>query len=399
MFTFQPMTTSFRLRFLILISFIAFISLGLPDGLLGIAWPFISEKLDIPLDNLGVLLMFFVAGYLSSSLTNSKIMSKISLGWLLALSCFFTGVSLFGFAVSNQWIFLILSSYFLGSGGGAIDTSLNIFGSAKFSPSVVNWLHAFYGIGATSGPLILTWLFTMGHTWQSGYFFVGSIQISLGILFLLTSKMWAVKEDKTEVKQENISYRLTLQKPMVWLSILIFFVYTGLEVSVGQWLFTLITQSRSILESSAGLWVSTFWGSLTLGRILFGFILKRISTVKVLYFGMVGIIFGATAFLIDLSNLMSFTGVFLIGFSCAPVFPSMIALVPKLFGEKFAANIIGFQISAAMIGGALLPAVSGFLTDPFGWEVLPISFLVQAILLAFCYFFLIKNLKIKPENF
>ncbi|MDX5479914.1 MAG: MFS transporter, partial [Cyclobacteriaceae bacterium] len=235
MFTFQPMTTSFRLRFLILISFIAFISLGLPDGLLGIAWPFISEKLDILLDNLGVLLMFFVAGYLSSSLTNSKIMSKISLGWLLALSCFFTGVSLFGFAVSNQWIFLILSSYFLGSGGGAIDTSLNIFASAKFSPSVVNWLHAFYGIGATSGPLILTWLFTMGHTWQSGYFFVGSIQISLGILFLLTSKMWAVKEDKTEVKQENISYRLTLQKPMVWLSILIFFVYTGLEVSVGQW--------------------------------------------------------------------------------------------------------------------------------------------------------------------
>ncbi|RZS98639.1 MFS transporter [Cecembia calidifontis] len=389
------MDKSLRLRFLILISFIAFISLGLPDGLLGIAWPFISNKLGIPLDNLGVLLMFFVAGYLSSSLTNSKIMSKISLGWLLAFSCFLTGTSLFGFAVSDYWIFLIFSVYFLGAGGGAIDTLLNIFASAKFSPSVVNWLHAFYGIGATSGPLILTWFFTMGHTWKSGYFFVGSIQISLGILFLLTSKMWAVKEDNKESKQEKISYRLTLQKPLVWLSIVIFFIYTGLEVSVGQWLFTILTKSRTIPEESAGLWVSTFWGSLTIGRILFGFLLQRNNAIQVLYIAMAGIILGAGAFMTDLSTLMSFTGIFLIGFSCAPIFPSMIALVPNLFGEKFAANIIGFQVSAAMIGGAILPAVSGFLTDTFGLEIIPVSFLIQAIFLALSYVFLIKNLKIK----
>lgn len=393
MFTFQLMNTSVRLKILILISFLAFISLGLPDGILGIAWPFISDKLGVPLENLGVLLMCFVAGYLSSSLTNSKIMSRISLGLLLASSCFLTGTSLFAFTISNQWIFLIFSAYFLGAGGGAIDTSLNIFASANFSSSVVNWLHAFYGIGATSGPLILTWFFTMGQTWKSGYFLVGSIQISLGVLFLLTSKMWAVKKDSQEKKQEYISYKMTLQKPMVGLSILIFFIYTGLEVSVGQWLFTILTKSRTISEGSAGIWVSTFWGSLTLGRILFGFILRRISTVKVLYLAMVGIILGSFAFLIDLSLVMSFTGVFVIGFSCAPIFPSMIALVPELFGEKSAANIIGFQISAAMIGGAVLPAASGFLTEVFGWEIIPVSFLIQALLLAIVYFLLMKNLK------
>lgn len=387
------MNPSFRLKILILISFVAFISLGLPDGLLGIAWPFISERLNIPLDNLGVLLMFFVAGYLSSSFTNSKIMSKITLGWLLALSCFLTGASLFGFAVSDQWIFLILSAYFLGAGGGAIDTSLNIFASAKFSPSVVNWLHAFYGIGATSGPLILTWFFTMGHTWKSGYFLVGSIQISLGILFLFTSKMWKVKEESKEVKQEKISYRSTLQKPMVWLSILIFFIYTGLEVGVGQWLFTILTKSRNISEDWGGLWVSTFWGSLTAGRIIFGFILKKISTVQVLYWAVIGIILGSFTFLIDISDYISFIGIVLIGFSCAPVFPSMIALVPDLFGERFASNVIGFQISAAMIGGAVLPATSGFLTDFFGWEVIPFSFLVQALILALAYSTLLKKFK------
>jgi fucose permease len=394
MFTFHLMNPSLRLKILILISFIAFISLGLPDGLLGIAWPFISDRLNIPLDNLGVLLMFFVAGYLSSSLTNSKIMSVITLGWLLALSCFLTGTSLFAFTVSNQWVFLILSAYFLGAGGGAIDTSLNIFASANFSPSVVNWMHAFYGIGATSGPLILTWFFTMGLTWKSGYILVGSIQISLGILFLLTSKMWAIKGEVKEI-QQKVSYRLTLKNPMVWLSILIFFIYTGLEVSVGQWLFTVLTKSRDVSVESGGLWVSTFWGSLTAGRILFGFILKKVSTVKVLYLAVIGIILGSFTFIIDFSDIISFMGIVLIGFSCAPVFPSMIALVPDLFGEKFAANIIGFQISAAMAGGAILPAASGFLTDFYGWEVIPLSFLIQSLLLAFAYFILIKNLKKK----
>ncbi|RPA70491.1 MFS transporter [Cyclobacteriaceae bacterium YHN15] len=388
------MNPSLRLKILILISFIAFISLGLPDGLLGIAWPFISDRLNIPLDNLGVLLMFFVAGYLSSSLTNSKIMSVITLGWLLALSCFLTGTSLFAFTVSNQWVFLILSAYFLGAGGGAIDTSLNIFASANFSPSVVNWMHAFYGIGATSGPLILTWFFTMGLTWKSGYILVGSIQISLGILFLLTSKMWAIKGEVKEI-QQKVSYRLTLKNPMVWLSILIFFIYTGLEVSVGQWLFTVLTKSRYVTVESGGLWVSTFWGSLTAGRVLFGFILKKASTVKVLYLAVIGIILGSFTFIIDFSDIISFMGIVLIGFSCAPVFPSMIALVPDLFGEKSAANIIGFQISAAMAGGAILPAASGFLTDFYGWEVIPLSFLIQSLLLAFAYFILIKNLKKK----
>ena len=392
MFTFHLMNPSLRLKILILISFIAFISLGLPDGLLGIAWPFISDRLNISLDNLGVLLMFFVAGYLSSSLTNSKIMSVITLGWLLALSCFLTGTSLFAFTVSDQWIFLILSAYFLGAGGGAIDTSLNIFASANFSPSVVNWMHAFYGIGATSGPLILTWFFTMGLTWKSGYIMVGSIQIALGILFLITSKMWAFKEEVKEV-QQKVPYALTLKNPMVRLSILIFFIYAGLEISVGQWLFTVLTKSRDISVESGGLWVSTFWGSLTAGRILFGFILKKASTVKVLYLAVVGIILGSFTFLIDLSDTISFMGIVLIGFSCAPVFPSMIALVPELFGEKFAANIIGFQVSAAMAGGALLPAISGFLTDFYGWEVIPLSFLIQSLLLAFAYFILIKNLK------
>lgn len=369
---------------LIFISFIAFISLGFPDGLLGIAWPFISEAIDIRLEKLGLILMAFVAGYLSASLSNSKISNIISLGWLLAGSCMLTGVSLWAFTWAGGLPFLLIAAYFLGAGGGAIDTSLNIFASANFSPSVVNWLHAFYGIGATSGPLILTYLFTQGDSWTMGYFIVGGIQVGLGIVFLSTIKLW--KNQATESSDPKAgSFRESIQQPMAFLSILVFFLYTGFEIGVGQWLYTILTQSRGIAEDTGGLWVSTYWGSLTLGRIFFGFVLRKSSTSKVLSLGTIGIVLGSMMLYWDVNANLSYASVALIGLSCAPIFPSMIALASTLFEPKFAPTLISFQISAAMVGGALLPASSGFLAEYFGLEIISFSFAMQAVLLALAY--------------
>lgn len=371
-------------KILIIISFIAFISLGLPDGLLGIAWPSISHKLGISLEKLGLVLMAFVAGYLSASLSNTKISTYISLGWLLSLSCLLTGISLLAYTWVGGLFLLLLASYFLGAGGGAIDTSLNIFASANFSPSVVNWLHAFYGIGATSGPLVLTWLFTRGESWTAGYMLVGFIQISLGLLFLFTIRLWKNNETKsTDPKAAGI--KESMRQPMAYLSILVFFLYTGFEIGVGQWLYTILTQSRNIAEDVGGLWVSTYWGSLTLGRIFFGFVLQKSSTSKVLSLGTVGIVIGSTMLYWDFSPITSYVSVGLIGLSCAPIFPSMISLASSLFKAKYAPTIISFQISAAMIGGALLPASSGFLAEYLGLEVISLSFAIQAILLALTY--------------
>lgn len=295
-------------RILIIISFIAFISLGLPDGLLGIAWPSISYKLGISLEKLGLVLMAFVAGYLSASLSNTKISTYVSLGWLLSLSCMLTGISLIAFTWVDGLFFLLLSAYFLGAGGGAIDTSLNIFASANFSPSVVNWLHAFYGIGATSGPLILTWLFTRGESWTSGYMLVGFIQISLGLIFLFTIRLWKNNEAKT-TDPKAAGIKESMRQPMAYLSILVFFLYTGFEIGVGQWLYTILTQSRDIPEDVRGIWVSTYWGSLTLGRIFFGFVLQKSSTSKVLSLGTLGIVLGSTILYWDFSPSASFLSV------------------------------------------------------------------------------------------
>lgn len=380
---------------LILISYVAFISLGLPDGLLGISWPFISDRHGVPLDSLGILLISFVAGYLTTSTTSSKIISLIPLGVVLSISCAVTGLSLLGFAFSNHWLLVILASFFLGTGGGAIDTSINIFAASRFSASVVNWMHAFYGIGATSGPFIITWLLSRDQEWSNGYILVGAIQISLALIFLFTLPYWKVSGN-TEEPQPSGSIREALRLPLVWINPLIFFIYVGLEAGVGQWIFTILTESRGIRAEQAGLWTSAYWGSLTAGRIIFGILLTRLPVHGVLVTAFSGVIFGAFLLVSDFSPFLSLTGIILIGLANAPIFPCLISITPLQIGENYAAHVIGFQLSAAMIGGALLPAFAGLLTDFFGWEVIPFTFLVEAVLLLILY--LISSGKYKARD-
>jgi len=369
---------------LILISYVAFISLGLPDGLLGISWPFISGRHGVPLDSLGILLISFVAGYLTTSTTSGKIISMIPLGLVLSISCAVTGLSLLGFAFSNHWFLIIVASFFLGSGGGAIDTSINIFAASRFSASVVNWMHAFYGVGATSGPFIITWLLSRDREWSQGYILVGVIQISLALIFLFTLPYWKVS-GHTDEPQPSGSIREALRLPLVWINPLIFFIYVGLEAGVGQWIFTILTESRGIRAEQAGLWTSAYWGSLTAGRIIFGILLTRLPVHGILVTAFSGVIFGAFLLASDFSPFLSLLGIILIGLANAPIFPCLISITPLQIGENYAAHVIGFQLSAAMIGGALLPAFAGLLTDFFGWEVIPITFLVEGVLLLFLY--------------
>jgi fucose permease len=369
---------------LILVSYLAFISLGLPDGLLGISWPFMGEKLGVPLDALGILLISFVAGYLSTSTTSGKIMAKIPLGTLLTLSCCLTGLSLLAYAYSDYWFLVITATFFLGCGGGAIDTSINTFAASRFSASVINWLHAFYGIGATAGPFIITWMLVQGRGWYWGYITVGIIQIMLALIFLMTLKYWKASSDQEEHPPSG-SYGEAFRMPLVWITIFIFFLYTGLEAGVGQWVFTVLTKSRNIQEAEAGLWTSAYWGSLTAGRIIFGFILTKLPVHRVLIGALTGIVTGAFLLAINQTPFLSLLGIITIGLSNAPVFPCLISITPDQVGEKHAANVIGFQISAAMIGGALLPGFAGLLTDHFGWEIIPVMVLIEAILLLTLY--------------
>jgi fucose permease len=379
------MPKSINYFIILILSYLAFISLGLPDSLLGIAWPFMSEKFQVPLDSLGILLIAFVIGYLATSTTSAKIVSIIPLGVLLATSCAMTGLSLFAFALSGHWLLVIIASFFLGSGGGAIDSSINTFAASKFSASVVNWLHAFYGIGATLGPLIMGLIMSQNKLWYDGYMTVGTIQIVLACLFVLTLKYWNKPSETVVENQTQSSFAQVIRQPVVWINIFLFFLYTGLEIAVGQWVFSLFTLSRNISAEQASFWTGIYWGSLTVGRIFSGFVLTKIESKKVLQFAMAGILLGTVLLAINQSYIFGLIGLMLIGLFNAPVFPILISLTPERVGTAQAGQVIGLQISAAMIGGALISGLAGVLADYIGLEVIPKLFVVIATLLVMLY--------------
>lgn len=381
----QSVKTASTSVFLVLVTYLAFISLGLPDGLLGIAWPFMSSRSNVPLDSLGILLISFTIGYLATSSTSGKILKLISLGTLLTLSCLITALSLLTYALVDYWYIMIVASFFLGSGGGAIDSSINTFAASRFSASTVNWLHAFYGVGATTGPLLVTFMLAHNFHWYHGYIAVATIQISLSVLFLFTQRKWQVSSGDEE-HHSSSEYFQTLKLPIVWLYMLIFFLYTGLEQGFGQWLFTILTKSRGIAEEEAGLWAGSYWGSLTIGRIIFGIVLTKIPVTKVLLGALLGIVTGSSLFALDFSNHISLLGVMILGISNAPVFPCLVSVTPDRIGKGHTATAIGVQISMAMLGGALVPGFAGLLSDEFGLEIITKVFTMTAIILMVSYF-------------
>ncbi|MFN5237006.1 MAG: MFS transporter [Bacteroidota bacterium] len=384
------MKTSRNELILIGIAFLAFISLGLPDGLLGISWPFISTKTGVPLDSLGSILLAMLLGFVSTSVLSGYIMARFSMGWLIAVSCVTTSLSLFVVAASPDWLVIIVASFFLGAGAGAIDTSFNIFASVRFSPAVINWLHAFYGVGATAGPVLLTWLFTHRQSWESGYLIVACIQMTLAVLFFFTAGLWGRPAEKHE-QPEVVPWRETIGLPMVWIGIFVFFLYTGFESSMGQWTFTVLLKSRNLPESEASARAGFFWASLTFGRILFGIVLTRIAVGSVLKMAFPGIAAGVLLLSVNAGGTTDIIGIIFAGFFCAPVFPLLITLTPVIFGNRHAPGIIGYQSSAAMLGAALIPGALGLLADFLGWTALPAVLFVLAVFMGLLVWALMRK--------
>jgi fucose permease len=341
--------------------FIGFISLGLPDGLLGVAWPSIARARGVGLGDLGYLLASFSVGYLIVSLLSGRILARLGVGMLLAVCGAITALSLLGFAALPSWWLLLIAAVALGAGGGAIDAGLNAYAAAHTSPRVINWLHACYGIGATLGPAIMTTVLGVGLPWQIGYIIVGGVQLTLAAGFALSRRHWESGPDSAAPDQSrrHISLRATLGMPVVWLSGLVFLLYTGLEVCVGQWSFSLFTLGRGVPTVLAGQWVSLYWGSLTAGRILMGFVAGRVAPRTLLWAAAAGAVVGTLLIAVGAGYLADVAGLFIMGFALAPIFPLLIATTAARVGREHADNAIGVQMASAMIGGAAVPWLIG----------------------------------------
>ena len=382
---------------LILLAYIAFIALGMPDGLLGVGWPTIRSGFGIPLDALGMLLFACTVGYLSSSFSSGFLLQKMGVGGLLAASCGLTGLALFGYTLVPVWWMMVAIGLFAGLGAGAIDAGLNTYVADNFTEGLMQWLHASYGIGVTLGPLIMTFGLTSLNTWRFGYRAVAIFQVILGTCFLFSMKMWGRHSKKTEENSEKklteykTSYRETFKQLGVWLSMLLFLIYTGAEMGLGAWAYTLLTESRGINPATAGFWAGSFYALFTVGRILAGIYAKRIGVNVIVMSSLAGALLGSIMLWWNPVPAVSLIGVVLIGFAIAPVFPALMSGTSSRVSPRFAANTIGMQMASAGLGGALIPSLMGIMARRISLEIIPVFLIVVFIVLMGVYLLAMKQ--------
>jgi fucose permease len=356
---------------LLALAYLAFISLGLPDTVLGVAWPSLRAQFGIPASAMGAVLAAGLVGYFSSGLWAGIGVAKLGVGGLLAASSALVAAALLGYALAPSWGLFFPVGVLMGLGSGAIDSGLNGYAARHFSVRHVNWLHACWGIGASTGPALMTFAIAEGFGYRAGYAALASVLGSMAALFLLTQRRWddppdaAPAEAAAPPAAERPGFRAALTRGRVWLLIVTFFFYTGLESSVGQWCFSWMRERRGLSVEAAGAWTSAYWASLTIGRLVLGLIVDRFGPDRLLRWASVGAVLGVAAFTGSAGGLGR-AGLLLLGASLAPMFPTLMARTPARVGEDVAHHAVGFQVSAATLGSTSMPALGGVLVSSGG---------------------------------
>lgn len=371
---------------------LAFVSLGLPDGLLGTAWPSMRASFGLPLDAQGALLLAGTAGYVGASFSSSHVLARLTLGRLLAASAFATSVALLGYAVSPFWWALVALALVLGAGGGAIDAGINTWASTHHGPRMLNWLHACWGAGAALGPAVVVLALEAGRSWRVAYALAGAAQLTLAVVLLASSRFWSPTMDAGQTgSAKTAAMSTTLRLSTVRLGGLVFFAHVGVEVGFGVWAFTLFTEGRGIAPAIAGFWLSVYWGGLTVGRLLASFASAHISPGPLVRGCLVAVSVGATLVWVDGANIVAFSGLALVGLASGPVFPTLVATTPERVGLPHVAHSVGLQVAAGALGAALLPALLGVVARRVGIETLGPQLLALSVLTFLAHELLLRH--------
>lgn len=357
--------------FLLAITYLGFISLGLPDALLGIAWPSVYPHFGKTAGHIGVVLGATVVGYLISSLQTGRLIQRLGVGGLLAASCALVTLSLAGFALAPSWPLFVASAVFAGLGAGAIDSGLNAYAARHYSARHMSWLHACWGIGATLGATTVTLILARGLPWQWSYGTIAMAMFGMTALFTATRGAFRTKEAPPsagaphEPAPEPVPMREALRHPLVWAQILVFFVYTGTEMTAANWSYTLMTQQRQLPERIAGTAMSAFWLSLTLARFGLGAIADRVGVRRLLGICVTGVLLGGLVFAFAPQPMAGIAGLAVMGASLAPLYPGLMTLTPRHLGH-LTEHAVGFQVGAATLGQVALPSLGGVLLVAYG---------------------------------
>lgn len=368
---------------LLAIIYLAFISLGLPDSLLGSAWPSMYGELGSTVSGAGNIFMIISAGTIVSSLLSDRLIHRFGTGKVTAVSVATTAIALFGFSSYSAYWMLCLWAIPYGLGAGAVDSALNNYVALHFKARHMSWLHCMWGIGASVGPYIMGLCLTGGRGWQAGYRTIGLIQVALTAILLLSLPLW--KQETFASEDEETRHVLTIRQalrlrgaPQV---LLCFFGYCALEQSVSLWAASWMNVVKAIPAETAASYASMFFLGITAGRALSGFITEKLGDKNMIRLGLCLIGVGVLILILSSVNGLSLIGLVIIGLGCAPVYPCVIHSTPARFGRENSQSLTGMQMAAAYTGSTFMPKLFGVLSDAVGIGLFPVWLLILLVLM------------------
>ena len=362
---------------LLVIIYLSFISLGLPDGLLGAAWPTIYPALSVPVSYAGILFAIISGGTVVSSLLSDRLTFRLGTGRVTAISVCMTAAALFGFAVSDSYWMLCLWAIPYGLGAGSVDASLNNYVALHYTSRHMSWLHCMWGIGATVGPYIMGAVLSGGGHWSGGYRTVGFIQLALTAVLFLSLPLW---KERTKTEDGSAAKPLPLKAviaiPGAKQIMVTFFCYCALEQTTALWASSYLALYKGVPADTAAFFASMFFIGITAGRALNGFLTMKFTDTQLIRMGQAVILTGICAMLLPLGNAAAITGLILVGLGCAPIYPCVIHSTPEHFGAEHSQALIGVQMASAYIGNCLMPPLFGLIANHIHVALLPVYLLL-----------------------
>ena len=368
---------------LLIVIYLTFISLGLPDALLGCAWPTIKLQLDAPLSAAGIISMIIALGTIFSSLQSDRLTKWLGAGKVTTLSVLISSGALFGFSTSNSFLALCLWAIPYGLGAGGIDAAINNYVAIHYSSRHMSWLHAMWGVGTIVGPYIIGHALTRGMSWNSAYRTISLMQLILAVIVLISLPLW--KKPKTEnvsgEKAKPLSLKQVFSIKGTRQICLCFFCYCAVEQTAMLWSASYMVLHNGISAEKAASLASMFYIGITAGRLINGFFANRFSDSTLIKVGQAVIGLGIITMILPLGFTVTLVGLVMVGLGCAPIYPSIIHSIPQLFGEEASQAIIGVQMASAYIGTCFMPPLFGLIAQHISVSLLPIYLAVILILM------------------
>ena len=372
------------LTILLIIIYIAFISLGLPDAILGSAWPLMHTDLNVPISYAGIATMIVSGGTIISSFFSEKMIRKFGTGKVTTISVLLTATGLLGIYFAPSFIWICLLGIPLGIGAGAVDAALNNFVALHYEAKHMNWLHCFWGIGATSGPFIMSLFLLNQNGWRIGYATIGIIQAILVICLFISLPLWRQFETTQKVEEEDdngIKIKSLLKIPGAKPTLIAFFCYCAVELTTGLWASSYLVVNDGLAVELAAKWASFYYLGITVGRFIAGFLTMKLTNTQMIRIGQTICIIGAILLVLPITSVFKLIGLIFIGLGCAPIYPAMLHETPNRFGKELSQRLMGIQMATAYAGSTLIPPLFGALSKVLGLQMLPYFLLIFLIIM------------------